>query len=195
FLKHKSDVLEQYKQWKKDVQIFFHSEVHEEHFSVLYTEFICSNDGREYTESKLLKYFWVDAMLPATYVTGCSPAAGIKGKTLYEMLFNQNVDPSFFCPFGCPTYALIPKNNAGRVPPKGCKAIMIDYMHGQKVYKLMDLAQHTVFSSRYITFNETNQISDADLAPWHVHPARQQWEGLFSLQCHCPNTSVSDEEN
>ncbi|KAG2076316.1 hypothetical protein BDR04DRAFT_1003817 [Suillus decipiens] len=92
-------------------------------------------------ESKLLKSFWVYAMSTTAYITGCSPAAGIKGKTPYEMLFNWNADPSFFHPLGCPAYALIPKNKcAGKFHPKGHKVIMIGYMHGQKAYKLMDLA-------------------------------------------------------
>ncbi|KAG1861735.1 hypothetical protein DFJ58DRAFT_631103, partial [Suillus subalutaceus] len=71
---------------------------------------------------------------------------------------------------------------------------MIGYMHGQKAYKLMDLAQRTVFSSRHVTFNETDQVPDADLTPWNVHPTGQQWEGLFPLQHHHPDASVSDEE-
>ncbi|KAG2076317.1 hypothetical protein BDR04DRAFT_989526, partial [Suillus decipiens] len=36
-------------QWKKDVQIFFHSEVHEECFSMLHSEFMHSDGGGEHT--------------------------------------------------------------------------------------------------------------------------------------------------
>ncbi|KAG2064359.1 hypothetical protein BDR04DRAFT_1035478 [Suillus decipiens] len=63
-------------------------------------------------DSKLPKSFWVDTMSTTAYLTGHSPAAGIKGKTPYKTLFNQKkADPSFFHPFGCPAYALIPKDN------------------------------------------------------------------------------------
>ncbi|KAG2072021.1 hypothetical protein BDR04DRAFT_1127818 [Suillus decipiens] len=101
-------------------------------------------------ESKLLKYFWVDAISTAAYITGCSPAAGIKEKTPYETLFNWSVDPSFFHPFECPAYALIPRNkHAGKFHQKGCKPIMIGYMHDQKAYKLMDLVQCSVLQQTY----------------------------------------------
>ncbi|KAG2067287.1 hypothetical protein BDR04DRAFT_1028043 [Suillus decipiens] len=48
-------------------------------------------------------------------ITGHSPAVGIKGKTPYEMLFNWNADPSFFCPFGCPMSYILsaPQKHSG----------------------------------------------------------------------------------
>ena len=158
FMKWKSEVLQTYQQWKKDVQTFFWVEIGEEHFSELYVDFLHSDNGGEYTgenfwsqlqsdgtlhetsaadtpeqngtaermnqtlatltntmleESKLPKSFWADAMDTAAYITGRSPASTISRKTPYEQLFNRNVDPTLFCPFGCPTYAWIPKDKHG----------------------------------------------------------------------------------
>jgi transposase InsO family protein len=61
-------------------------------------------------ESKLPKSFWADAMTTAAFVTGRSPADGIGGKTPYEVLFNRRADSGIFRSFGCPAYALIPKD-------------------------------------------------------------------------------------
>src|SRR5438445_13561385 len=112
-------------------------------------------------ESKLPKSFWADAMETAAYVTGCSPASAISGKTPYEQLFQQNVDPTIFRPFGCPAYAWIPKDKrGGKFRSHARKAIMIGYMYGQQAYKLLELQRRTVFSSRHVKFDESGTISE-----------------------------------
>jgi len=60
-------------------------------------------------ESKLPKSFWADAMSTAAYISTQSPTSGLGGKVPCQVFFNCQVDPTFFCPFGCPAYAYTPK--------------------------------------------------------------------------------------
>jgi hypothetical protein len=70
---------------------------------------ICNAATAALIESGLPKPFWTEAMLSAVHVITQSPAAGLKGKTPYEIMFCQKVNPLLFQPFGCPAYTLIPK--------------------------------------------------------------------------------------
>lgn len=108
-------------------------------------------------ESGLPKSFWADAMQTAAYVMCRSPAKGLKGRTPYQTLFGEQrkIDTSFFHPFGCPAYALIPKDQRkGKFAPKGRKCIFLGYEYGKHAYKLMDVTTRKVFSSRHVQFNE-----------------------------------------
>ncbi|EGN92489.1 hypothetical protein SERLA73DRAFT_79524 [Serpula lacrymans var. lacrymans S7.3] len=116
-------------------------------------------------DSKLPKSFWINAMQTAAYITACSPASGLHGKTPYEILFKRRVDPTLFHPFGCQVYALILKDKQqGKFYSKGCKAIMIDYTRGKQAYKLLDTEKRTVFSSRHVIFNESGKVQKDDTA-------------------------------
>ncbi|EGO20790.1 hypothetical protein SERLADRAFT_442137 [Serpula lacrymans var. lacrymans S7.9] len=109
-------------------------------------------------DSKLPKSFWVDVMQTAAYITACSPALGLHGKTPYEILFKRRVDPTLFRLFRCQVYALIPKDKRqGKFYSKGHKAIMIGYTHGKQAYKLLDTEKQTVFSSWHVIFNESGK--------------------------------------
>ena len=136
-------------------------------------------------ESKLPKSFWADAMATAAYVTAQSPANGINGKTPYEVLFNRRIDPTIFQSFGCPAYALVPKDKrSGKFHPHAQKGIMIGYTHGQHAYKLLDLQKRTMISSRHVHFNETGTLDPSETAPWAANPTGNQWEGLTPAWLH-----------
>ena len=150
-------------------------------------------------ESKLPKSFWADAMATAAYVTAQSPANGINGKTPYEVLFNRHVDPTIFWSFGCPAYALVPKDKrSGKFHPHARKGIMIGYTHGQHAYKLLDLQKCTVISSRHVRFNETETLDPFETTPWAANPTGNQWEGLTPARLHTkldPTPTDDDEED
>ena len=54
FMKHKSEALQIYNQWKEDVQAVFQSEVGQEDFSKSYVKWVHGNGGTEYVN----KAFW-----------------------------------------------------------------------------------------------------------------------------------------
>jgi Reverse transcriptase (RNA-dependent DNA polymerase)/Pol polyprotein, beta-barrel domain/gag-polypeptide of LTR copia-type/Integrase core domain/GAG-pre-integrase domain len=110
-------------------------------------------------ESNLPKLFWAEAMLTACYLIGRSPASGIHGKSPYERLFKRKVDCTFFRPFGCVAYALIPKEKRiGKFGKKGRKSIMLGYTLGKKAYKLLDTETQKVFHSRHVIFDEKGAL-------------------------------------
>jgi hypothetical protein len=131
-------------------------------------------------------------------------AAGLKGNTPYETLFQQPVDPSYFHPFGCIAYTLIPKDKHPiKHSPKSVKCIILGYTAGQKAYKLLDVASHKVFSSCYVIFNEGGTLPpEFSDAPLNSHASSKQWEDmldkLFSKQwestkpTHPRNNQTSD---
>jgi len=154
FMKHRSEALQIYNQWKSDVKTLLQTEIGQEDFSESYIKFVRSNGGSEFTnkafrnqlwtdgtlletsapytpeqnglaeqtnqslatlantmleESKLPKSFWADAMSTAAYISTWSPTSRLGGKVPYQVFFNRQVDPTFFCPFGCPAYAYTSK--------------------------------------------------------------------------------------
>jgi len=104
------------------------------------------------------------AMDTSAFLTGRSPTAGLRGKTPYEKLFKRKVDASWFRPFGCIAYALIP---------------------GKKAYRLYDPNTKTVFTSRHVTFDEERNIDVKEFVgknPEDEGPAAEQWEDLLRRQ-------------
>ena len=101
-------------------------------------------------ESKLPKSFWANAMAIAAYVTVLSPASGIDGNIPYQVLFNQQVDPTLFRPFGCPAYVYTyTKGTMWRKILIIQKEMYHDwvYIYGQQAYKLLDIEHQTIISS------------------------------------------------
>lgn len=121
---------------------------------------MCNKTVAMLIESGLPKSFWAEAMATATYLIARSPAAGLKGKTPYETLFKRRVDPTFFHPFGCPTYALVPKDKrVGKFGSKARKCVMLGYAPGKKAYRLLDTDTRKIFSSRHVKFDGERQHS------------------------------------
>ncbi|KIK77733.1 hypothetical protein PAXRUDRAFT_86211, partial [Paxillus rubicundulus Ve08.2h10] len=116
----------------------------------------------------LPKSFWADAMATAAYITTQSPTSALCRENPYQTLSCQCIDLTIFCPFGCPAYAHILKEQCGR---KFCS-------HGQ---------------NRHITFDETRTISARDLVPWNVPTIEGQWEGLLPRQCEAEYEDAEEE--
>ncbi|KIK72860.1 hypothetical protein PAXRUDRAFT_83881, partial [Paxillus rubicundulus Ve08.2h10] len=116
----------------------------------------------------LPKSFWADAMATAAYITTQSPMSALHGENPYQTLFRRHVDPTFFHPFGCPTYAHIPKEqHRGKFRSNG--------------------------RNQHITFDETGTISACDLAPWNVPTVEGQWEGLLPRQHKAEHEDAEEE--
>ncbi|KIK93776.1 hypothetical protein PAXRUDRAFT_144321 [Paxillus rubicundulus Ve08.2h10] len=95
----------------------------------------------------------------------------LHGENPYQTLFHQYIDPTIFCPFGCPTYAHVLKEleQCGeKFSSPRQKCIMISYTYGQQAYKLLDSECQTIISSWYVTFDKTRTISAHNLALWSV---------------------------
>lgn len=83
-------------------------------------------------ESGLPKTFWNEAMATAAYTISQCPATAIGGQTPYQALFKRHVDPTFFRPFGCTAYAIIPKDKrTGKLAPKSRKCVLLGYSNSK----------------------------------------------------------------
>ena len=145
-------------------------------------------------DSKLPKSFWTDVMSTATYVTACSPSSALSRGVSYQVLFNRKADPTLFQPFRCLAYALTPKEYCGgKFKSHGQRCIMLGYTYGQQAYKLLDLEQQTIISSRHVTFDESGTISDAESTPWKA-TTQEQLEGLL-LRCSHQPEHIGNEDD
>ncbi|KIK75029.1 hypothetical protein PAXRUDRAFT_174050, partial [Paxillus rubicundulus Ve08.2h10] len=101
-----------------------------------------------------------------------SPTSALCRENPYQTLFHRHIDPTIFCPFGCPAYNHILKEQS---------------------YKLLDVKCWTIISSQHVTFDETGTISTHDLAPWNAPTVEGQWEGLLPRQCEAEHEDVEEE--
>jgi hypothetical protein len=153
---------------------------------------ICNAATVALIESGLPKSFWTEAMLSAVHVIARSPAAGLKGKTPYEIMFRQKVDPLLFQPFGCHAYTLIPKKKRkGKFGAKAHKCIMLGYEGGKKAYRLLDLETRKIISSWHVKFDEMGKIPLEDLNGFEDDQG--DWGDILRHQR--PSTSVNEDSD
>lgn len=115
-------------------------------------------------ESSLLKLFWSNMIATATTVIERTPASGLKEKVSYKVIFKHKVNISWLCPFGSTAYTLIPKDKCkGKFVNKTCKAVLIRYITGKKVYKLLDIETRKEFSSFHVQFDKTPHLTAGTL--------------------------------
>lgn len=106
-------------------------------------------------DSGLPRKYWGEAMTTAAHLIARTPAAGLNGETPLEKMFGRSVDHTVMRPFGCPGYALVPKElRTGKFDEKARKCIMLGYQSGKKAYRLLDPANGKIFSSRHVVFDE-----------------------------------------
>lgn len=149
-------------------------------------------------ESGLSRSYWSDAMQTAATIISRTPAAGLKGKVPYTVVFGRKADISWFRPFGSVTYALIPKDQReGKFSDKARKAILIGYSTEKKAYKLLDVSSKKEFSSRHVRFDESggSQAENVDLTDKNMLAgnAEPKWKPNF-LQPHRNNARHAPAE-
>ncbi|RXW14669.1 hypothetical protein EST38_g11187, partial [Candolleomyces aberdarensis] len=107
-------------------------------------------------DSKLPKTLWSEAMSAAVHTIARTPAAGLGGAIPFEKMFGREVDPSLLRPFGCPAYALVPKEHrSGKFSKNARKCVMLGYESKKKAYRLLDTQTKQIFASRHVVFDET----------------------------------------
>ncbi|KIY48246.1 hypothetical protein FISHEDRAFT_6792, partial [Fistulina hepatica ATCC 64428] len=132
----------------------------------------------------------------AAFTIGRTPASGIKSKVPYEELFHRRVNASFFRPFGCTAYALLPKDQrGGKFNSHARKCILLGYRPGSKAYMLLDVATRKIIVSRHVRFDETKRTpvvsTDVTLSD-NPHPPIDNFHDLLRQSVHTPALEDND---
>ncbi|CAH9138233.1 unnamed protein product, partial [Cuscuta epithymum] len=100
----------------------------------------------------LPKKFWGELILSATHLINLMPSSVLNFKVPTEILFGKCPDYSYLRVIGCLCYAA--HKTADKFEPRSLRCILLGYPYGQKGYKLYDLDNHRIFSSRDVIFKE-----------------------------------------
>ena len=99
-------------------------------------------------QMNVLKLFWADTILSATYLLNRILSHILKGKSPFEMFFlGKN-------PFSVPPRVHNHSPNCDKLDPRAHKCIFLDYSHTQKGYRCYSPSLRKHFVSADVTFFE-----------------------------------------
>ncbi|KAL2230371.1 UNVERIFIED_CONTAM: Retrovirus-related Pol polyprotein from transposon RE1 [Sesamum indicum] len=98
--------------------------------------------------------FWGDCILAATYIINRTPTKTLNWLTPYHKLFGHPPTYSHIKIFGCLCFATNINPHKSKFHKRAHKCIFLGYPMTQKVYRVYDLEDHIVFTSRDVIFHE-----------------------------------------
>jgi hypothetical protein len=105
-------------------------------------------------QAHLPTLFWGECALTAVHIINRLPSPVLSLKTPFELLFSKQPSFSHLRVFGCLTYATN-VHISHKFAQRSIPSIFIGYPVGQKAYKLFDLSNKKIFTSRDVRFHET----------------------------------------
>ena len=96
---------------------------------------------------------WSECVLTATYLINRLPSSVLKGKSPYELIYNEKPVLDHLRVFGCLCFATI-LNDSDKMSSRSEKCVMIGYSNVKKGYKLYGLDKHQFIFSRDVQFYE-----------------------------------------
>ena len=106
-------------------------------------------------QASLPVYFWGECILTAAYLINRTPTKLLGSKTPYEVLFGRKPSYEHIKIFGCLCYAHNHSKSRDKFDTRATRCIFLGYPHGQKGWKVYDLASRRTFVSRDVQFYET----------------------------------------
>ncbi|EOY05030.1 Cysteine-rich RLK (RECEPTOR-like protein kinase) 8 [Theobroma cacao] len=96
--------------------------------------------------------FWGECVLTAAYLINRMPLSVLKNKTPYEILFGRSPTYQHLRTFGCLCYGLITNKSRDKFTPCSKPGIFLGYPHGQKGYRIFDIEDKKIYTSRDVQF-------------------------------------------
>lgn len=105
-------------------------------------------------QSNLPNKYWGDCVLTATYLINRFPSTVLQNLSPYHKLHGHPPTYTHLRTFGSLCFATIPKVKRDKLQPRASPSLFLGYPLGKKGYKLLDLANHSIFYSRDVVFHE-----------------------------------------
>ena len=104
----------------------------------------------------LPRSFWQDAVETALHIYNRQPMRCHQWRTPIEVFNGDKPDVSYFRVFGSHAYVFIPpEQQRDKLSPKAKEMVFIGYEPNTKGYRFWSTAQHRVFISTHVLFDET----------------------------------------
>ena len=104
--------------------------------------------------SNLPLKFWGECVLTAAHLINRTSSKLLKGKTPYEMIFNENPSYDSIKVFGCLCFAINKMKGKDTFASRSQKCIFVGYPFGKKGWRLYDFENHEFLESRDVIFFE-----------------------------------------
>ena len=105
-------------------------------------------------QAHLPTQFWGDCALTVVHIINRLPSPVLSFKTPFELLYSAPPSFSHLRVFGCLAYATN-VHPSHKFDYRSLPSIFIGYPVGQKAYKLFNLSNKKIFTSRDVRFHET----------------------------------------
>lgn len=106
-------------------------------------------------ESNTPKRFSGECVLTATYVINRLPSKVLGNKTPYEIVFGHKPDYDHMRIFGCLAYYRSTETKGDKFEMRGRPGVFLGYPQGTKGYKLYDIENKRIVTSRDVKFHES----------------------------------------
>ncbi|KAJ0432465.1 putative RNA-directed DNA polymerase, Protochlorophyllide reductase [Helianthus annuus] len=100
--------------------------------------------------------FWGECIQAATYIINRLPSKVINNRTPYEIIFGEEPDYDRMKVFGCLAYYWSTETGGDKFAYRGRPGVFIGYPLGTKGYKVYDIENGKIVTSRDVTFVEHN---------------------------------------